>query len=378
MLNIDRVTLREIRLPLKEPFRISSGVERERRIILIQLMDMEGIYGWGECVALEEPNYSPETTDTCWTLIRDVVAPRVLTREFEGPEDVHAVLARDFRGNNMAKAAVEMAAWELGAQLQRKPLSELLGGTRKTVATGISIGIQVSPEALAERAQAAREEGYRKIKIKIQPGEDIQYVRAVVIALGFEAPIAADANCAYTLADLPHLCKLDEFDLVMLEQPLAWDDLRRHAELQKELLTPICLDESITSADRAEDMIALKSGKIVNIKPGRVGGFVEAKKIHDLCAENDIPVWCGGMLETGIGRAHNVALASLENFTIPGDLSPSARYWEEDIVDPEWTMDDHGNVTVPLDKPGMGVDVDLERVESLTVRTETISRSQFK
>ena len=373
MINVLRITLREIRLPLVEPFRISSGVVSDRRILLVQLDEADGYTGWGECVAMESPNYSPETVDTCWMMIRDCVAPRVLGVEFKEPKQVHAVLERNFRGHNMAKAAVEMAMWDLASQIERKSLSELLGGTREQIGTGISIGIQPDPETLAKKALAAYEEGYQKIKIKIQPGADIQYVRAVFGELGPEAPIMVDANSAYTTDDFHHIGKLDEFGLVMIEQPLAWDDVLRHAELQKNLMTPICLDESITNVDRAQDMITLGSGKIINIKPGRVGGFAEAIAIHDLCAENEIPVWCGGMLESGIGRAHNVALASLPNFVIPGDLSPSARYWEQDIVTPEWTMDSQGRVTVPRDKHGLGVTVDVERIEKLTVRTEVVN-----
>jgi O-succinylbenzoate synthase len=250
-------------------------------------------------------------------------------------------------------------------------LSALLGGTRDRVEVGISIGIQSDPGALARKAEAAHREGYRKIKIKVQPGADIDYVRAVRETLGPGAHLMADANNAYTLADAEQLARLDDFDLMMLEQPLEREDLVRHAALQKLLRTPLCLDESITSVARAEDMIALKSGRIVNIKPGRVGGFSSSIAIHDLCERNGIPVWCGGMLESGIGRACNVALASLPNFTLPGDLSPSARYWARDVVTPEWTMDD-GLVTVPRDAAGLGVDVDRDRIDDLTVRREVL------
>ncbi|MEX2015772.1 MAG: o-succinylbenzoate synthase [Candidatus Hydrogenedentales bacterium] len=372
MLNVQNIILREIRLPLVEPFQISSGVEHERRILLVEVHDTHGAFGWGECVAGAGPNYAPETIDTAWIMIRDWVAPRVLGKEIEHPSQVHALLERNFRGHNMAKAAVEMALWDLYAQIAGVSLAELLGGTRDVIATGISLGIQDSPETLARKAAAARAEGYRKIKVKIRPGEDVQYVRAVVGELGDTSIVMADANSAYTLDDTEHLQKLDALGLLMIEQPLAWDDLRRHAELQKHLRTPLCLDESITSLDRAEDMIALQSGRIINIKAGRVGGHTASIAIHDLCAANDIPVWCGGMLESGIGRAHNVALASLPNFTLPGDVSPSARYWAEDIVEPEWTMDKEGFVTVPRDFPGIGVEVNTKRVEALTVRCENV------
>jgi o-succinylbenzoate synthase len=376
MLRIDRVALREIRLALREPFRISSGVCTERRIFLLELSEADGSVVWAECVAGENPNYSPETIDTAWYAIREWVAPRVLGRSLDGPEVVHELLERGFRGHNMAKAAVEMGCWAVAAQKKGVSLSQLLGGTRDRVPTGISIGIQATPDALVERANRALAAGYRKIKLKIQPGADVLFVRAVRDAVGLDVHLMADANSAYTLADADHLQKLDAFDLIMLEQPLGRDDLVRHAELQRRMRTPICLDESITDVERAEDMITLGSGRIINIKPGRVGGFAVSKRIHDVCARTGVPVWCGGMLESGVGRAYNVALASLPNFSLPGDLSPSARYWERDIVRPEWTMDAQGMVRVPLKVPGIGVEPDLDRIEDLTVRRESLeSRS---
>jgi O-succinylbenzoate synthase len=272
----------------------------------------------------------------------------------------------------MAKAALEMGCWGLAAVHDGVPLAESLGGTRDRVATGISLGIQPTPDALVERARAARAAGYNKIKVKIAPGADVPFVRAVREALGPDVHLMADANSAYTLADADHLAQLDDFDLIMLEQPLGQDDLVRHAALQRRMRTPICLDESILDVQRAEDMIALGSGRIVNIKPGRVGGYASSLAIHDLCKANGIPVWCGGMLESGVGRAYNIALASLPNFTLPGDLSPSARYWERDIVTPEWTMDSEGMVRVPRDVPGLGIEVDLGRVDDLTARYELL------
>jgi len=372
MLRIERIVLREIRLPLKEPFRISSGVVSERRIALLELLATDGTVGWSECVAGEQPNYSSETIDTAWLAMREWLAPRVLGRSYDGPQTVFAALDRSVCGHNMAKAAIEMGCWDVAARQANLPLSKLLGGARDRVATGISIGIQENPEALAERARAAYERGYRKIKVKIQPGADVDYVRAVRRELGPAVHLMADANSAYTLNDAGHLQQLDAFNLIMIEQPLSRDDLLRHAELQRRLTTPLCLDESITSVDRAEDMIALGAGRIINIKPGRVGGFAVSKAIHDLCHRNAIPVWCGGMLESGVGRAHNVALASLPNFTLPGDLSPSARYWTRDIVEPEWTMDADGMVHVPLDRPGIGVAVDMDFVDQITVRREVL------
>ncbi len=370
MIQIQRITLREIRLALKEPFRISSGVVSERRICLLELKDASGTVGWSECVAGEQPNYSPETIDTAWHAIVNWVAPRVLGKRFVHPEEVYAALQENVRGHEMAKAAVEMGCWDVEARVQQLPLARLLGGTQARVPVGISLGIQSSPDELVERAESAARQGYRKIKLKITPGADIDYVRAVREALP-DANLMADANNAYTLDDADHLARLDAFGLSMIEQPLEREDLVRHAALQKRLRTPLCLDESITSVARAEDMIALESGRIINIKPGRVGGFASSIRIHNLAQQHGIPVWCGGMFESGIGRAHNVALASLPNFTLPGDLSPSARYWERDIVQPEWTMDADGMVQVPLDRPGIGVNVDVDRIESLMVRRWT-------
>ena len=372
MLNIRKIELREIGLKLKEPFRISSGVVHERRILLLKLTDESGATEWSECVAGETPNYSYETIDTALLAIRQWLSPRVLGANIEHPKDVHALLDRNIAGHNMAKAALEMGCWGLFARKQGTSLSHLLGGTREQVPTGISIGIQANPKALVERALRARADGYRKIKVKIQPGADLDYVRAVRDALPEDTELMADANNAYTLMDAAHLKQLDSFHLLMIEQPLHRDDLVRHAKLQQRLATPICLDESITDVSRCEDMIELEAGRIINIKPGRVAGFTVSKRIHDICQRAGIPVWCGGMLESGVGRAYNVALASLPNFSLPGDLSPSARYWDRDIVTPEWTMDE-GMVTVPRDKPGIGVTVDMAFVETLTVRTETLS-----
>ncbi|MGD8276825.1 MAG: o-succinylbenzoate synthase [Gemmatimonadota bacterium] len=363
---LSRAVLREIRLPLREPFRISSGEIGERRILLLELGDGDGVRAWSECVAGEHPNYSPETVDTAWFALSEWLVPRLLGAEVE-PAEVHAVLERDLRGHRMAKAALEMGMWGLEAERTARPLAERIGGVREFVAVGISLGIQSSPDRLVEKAAAALAAGYRKIKLKIGPGSDVAYVGAVREALGADAPLMADANNAYSLADVDALVALDVFGLLMLEQPLDHEDLVRHAALQKRLRTPICLDESITSVARAEDMIELGAGRILNIKPGRVGGFAQSRAIHDVCAAHAVPVWCGGMLESGIGRAYNVALASLPNFTIPGDLSPSARYWERDVVKPEWTMSD-GLVRVPFDRPGIGVEVDADRIDDLTVR----------
>lgn len=370
MLRLTGLTLREIRLPLREPFQISSGTMSERRILLLELEDASGAVAWSECVADDTPNYTSETIDTAWLATTRWVAPRLLGRELAGPGEVHDVLERDFRGHNMAKAGVEMGMWGLEAERQQVPLARLIGGTRDHIDVGISLGIQASPEALVAKAGAALAEGYRKIKIKIKPGKDVAFVRAVREAFP-DAPLMADANNAYTLETADALVAMDDLDLMMFEQPLDWEDIVRHRTLQARLRTPICLDESVTSLARAQDMVTLEAGRLINIKPGRVAGFSASLAIHDFCEAHGIPVWCGGMLESGIGRAYNVALASLPNFRKPGDVSPSARYWARDVVDPEWTMTD-GRVRVPLDRPGIGVTVDRARVEALTVRSERL------
>lgn len=371
MIRLERVVLREIRLPLKEPFRISSGVVEDRRILLLELHTSEGVRSWSECVAGEKPNYSPETIDTAWFALHAWLAPKLLGELLEGPADAHARMESDVRGHRMAKAALEMGLWGLLAEQEGVSLAQLLGGTEERIPVGVSLGIQATPEALVERAAAAAAAGYHKIKLKIEPGREIAFVAAVRDALP-DAELMVDANNAYTLEDAGLLIQLDDFDLMMIEQPLESEDLVRHAELQRRLRTPLCLDESITSVNRLEDMLRLRSGRIVNIKPGRVGGFTSSVAIHDMARANDVPVWCGGMLESGVGRAYNVALASLPGFTLPGDLSPSARYWARDIVTPEWTMDANGMVTVPRDVPGLGVQVDEDRIDDLTVRTEVL------
>ena len=367
------ITLREIRMALVEPFRISSGAADVRRILLLETRDADGFTAWSECVAGERPYFSPETVDTAWLAIREWLGPLALGEPFAGADAVHPRLEAAVRGHPMAKAAVEMGVWVLAAERAQQSLASLLGGTRAQIATGISIGIQDRPDQLVDAVRRALAQGYRKAKIKVQPGADVAYVAAVREAVGDEAPLMVDANSAYTTADFDHLAALDRFGLMMIEQPLDRDDLLRHAALQRRLATPICLDESITSLDRVDDMLELHAGRIVNIKPGRVGGFAPARAVHDRCAAAGAPVWCGGMLESGVGRACNVALASLPNFVLPADLSPSARYWQRDIVTPEWTMDATGLVTVPRDRPGLGVTVDRGRVDDLTVCSETLT-----
>lgn len=371
MIQVREVRLREIRLPLREPFRISSGVAHERRICLLEMEDVEGRTSWSECVAGSTPNYTSETVDIAWLSLLEWLLPRVVGEKFDSPGEVFPALHRNIRGHLMAKAAVEMAAWNLAAKKRELPLAELLGGSESEVPTGISLGIEEDPGETARKAREAVREGYRKVKLKIAPGRDLETVRTVRESVGRDAELAVDGNAAYTADDLDHLARLDDFSLLMIEQPFGAGDLLQHRKLQERISTPVCLDETVIEPDRARDMIALDAGRIVNIKPGRVGGISRSVAIHDLCAEADVPVWCGGMLETGIGRAYNVALASLPNFRLPGDLSPSRRYWERDIVSPEWTMSDGGMVAVPRDEPGLGIAVDRGRIEELTVRSAT-------
>lgn len=377
MITIQEVSLREIRLRLVEPFRISSGETWDRRILLVRLAGSDASGGeataWGECVAGEYPSYGPETVDTARLALREWLVPRLLGRGFEHPRDVFPLLDRNLRGHHMAKAALEMACWELAAALAGEPLARLLGGEREAVPTGISLGIQDAPADLVAKARAAFERGYRKVKVKIRPGADREYLDPLRRELGPEAHLAVDANAAYTSADFDHLVGLDDLGLLMIEQPLEGGDLLRHARLQRLLSTALCLDETVISPDRAEDMIELGAGRIVNIKPGRVGGFRQAIAIHDLCRAQGVPVWCGGMLESGIGRAHNVALASLPNFVLPGDLSPSDRYWARDVVEPAWTMDGEGMVRVPWERPGRGVEVDEQYLDSITAWKERVA-----
>jgi O-succinylbenzoate synthase len=364
-MRIERAELREIPLRLKEYFEISSGGKQDRRILLLTLHG-EGHEGWGECVVGEDPGYSYETTETAWHLLTDFILPKVVGREAEGPEDVLSPVAW-IRGHQMAKAAVEMAAWDLAARIDGLSLSEKLGGTRRAVPVGVSIGLQRTDEALHQKVDGYVSEGYARIKIKIKPGRDVEMLAGLRQRFP-DVSIMADANSAYRLSDAERLKELDALDLLMIEQPLAHDDFLEHARLQERLTTPVCLDESIESVGDVELALHLGSCRIVNIKPGRVGGLGTSRRIHDLMKAQGLPVWCGGMLESGIGRAHNVALASLEGFTLPGDISASRRYWDQDVVIPEFEISD-GRMAVP-DGPGIGVEPDLERIESLTVRRQ--------
>ena len=378
-----KISLREILLPLVEPFVTANGVVDNRRIVLLELVDADGAVAWSECVAEATPSYSPETVDGAWLALSEWIIPTVLGQTFSHPRDVHIRLANRVRGNNMARAAVEMGLWGLAAEKHGCSLASLLADAsrteespRKSVETGIALGMQSSSEALVERVSVAVSQGYRRIKLKVSPDTDFRHLQAASDLIENRAALSVDANCTFSLDDQRHVALLEQLDslhLSMIEQPLGCDDLVRHAELQRRIATPICLDESIASDSDAEAMVAFNSARVVNLKPGRVGGFTESIAIHDRCASAGIPVWCGGMLESGIGRAYNVALASLPNFTLPGDLSPSARYWTRDVVTSPWVMSSRGEVEVPLQRKGIGVEADTAYIEELTVREKTFS-----
>jgi len=361
---IERLELRLLKLPLVHFFETSFGRIDDKHFILVRL-DGDGATGYGECVAEQDPYYSSETNETAWHIIADFVAPRVLGVEVAHPRDLFAAL-KAIRGHNMAKAAVEMAAWDLFAKQRGEPLSRALGGVRDRIASGVSIGIQRSLPELAEKVERELAAGYRRIKIKIKPGWDVAAVDMVRTRFG-AIPLMVDANAAYTLADADHLAELDRFDLMMIEQPLDYDDIADHATLQRRLKTPICLDESIKTIGIARDAIAAGACRIINIKPGRVGGFAESIRLHDLCAAHAIPVWHGGMLESGIGRAANVHLSTLPNFTLPGDIAASKRYFDPDLIEPPIEVAADGTVAVPT-APGIGVTIRHDRVEAATLR----------
>ena len=368
-MQIRGVTLQEIRMKLVAPFETSMERTEARRILLVQA-DVDGVTGWGECVAGESPYYSPETTDTAWLILRDFLWPMIKGKEFSSAGEVWDLLRR-VRGHNMAKASLEAAVWDAEAKEKGIPLSKLIGGVREEIPSGVSVGIKESLDDLAAAVQKELAAGYRRIKIKIKPGKDLELVRR----LRQDFPpikLMVDANSAYTLNDWPLLKQLEGFYLMMIEQPLGWDDLYSHVELQKKLDTPICLDECIHTEEQARAAIELGACKIINIKMGRVGGHTVARRIHDLCERHDIPVWCGGMLESGIGRAHNIALSTLPNFSLPGDVAASKRYWAEDIIDPEVVVSPQGTIRVPT-RPGIGFEPRLDHIEKLSVRKERLS-----
>ena len=367
-MRIRKITLREIHLRLLSPFQTSFGTQQLRRIVLVEA-DAGDVAGWGESTAGENPFYSYETAETSWYILRDHLWPLVRGKEIASASEAWSLFA-PVRGHNMAKAALETALWDIEAKQKNMPLAKLLRGTREEIPCGVSIGIQPTMEGLIAKVDEALAAGYQRIKIKIKPGTDIEPVRALRQRFP-RVRLMADANSAYTLADAPLLKELDAFHLMMIEQPLGWDDIYSHAQLQRQLDTPICLDECIHEAENARAAIELRACRIINIKLGRVGGHTSARQVHDICAANSIPVWCGGMLESGIGRAHNIAMSSLPNFSLPGDVSASKRYWAEDIIEPEVEVSSQGTIRVPS-APGIGYAPRTDRIEALTKRREVL------
>jgi len=366
---IDRITLRQIRMPLVHFFETSFGRTYERHMVLVEVAG-GGASGWGEITAGENPFYNEEWTESAWLIARDYVAPRVLNHPFENADQV-ADRTAHIRGHRMARGGVETAVWDLEARRAGVPLAKQIGGgSRAEIACGVSIGIQDSVPQLLEKIETEVNAGYQRIKMKIKPGWDVDVIREVRRAFP-KIRLMADANSAYTLSDAPRLKCLDEFGLMMIEQPLAHDEIIDHAALQAQLQTPICLDECIRDAHQAEQAIRMKACGIINIKLGRVGGFREAKRVHDVAQQHGIPVWCGGMLESGIGRAHNIALSTLPNFILPGDVSASKRYWKRDIISPAVEVSPRGTITVPS-APGFGYEIDHDLLRQITVREETI------
>jgi o-succinylbenzoate synthase len=373
-IRLEQITLREIRMPLVHFFETSFDRITARRIVLVEVQS-EGVSGWGEVTAGENPFYNEEWTESAWLILRDFVAPRVLNHTFECAAGTGARSAH-IRGHLMARGGLEVAVWDLEARMLGKPLYQHIGqgaqgAARREIPCGVSIGIQDSVPQLLQKIEMELAAGYQRIKMKIKPGWDVEVIREVRLRFP-DILLMADANSAYTLADAPRLQRLDEFNLMMIEQPLAHDEIIDHAKLQAQIKTPICLDECIRSAHHAEQAIAMDAGRIINIKLGRVGGFAEAKRVHDVAQSGGIPVWCGGMLESGIGRAHNIALATLPNFTLPGDVSASKRYWARDVIEPPVDVTPQGTIAV-RDEPGFGYELDREFLDSITVRRESIS-----
>lgn len=367
-MRIDYLELRQVALNLVTPFTTSFGTQVERPCLIVRLGG-EGVEGWGECVAGDGPWYSYETVETAWHVTLSFIAPEIIGQDVVDAADLWRRLAR-IRGHRMAIAGVEQALWDLQARTQQQPLSTLLGATRSEVPVGVSVGIQESPAKLADVVGHFLDQGYQRIKLKIAPGRDLPFVAAVRERYP-DILLSVDANSAYTLADTAHLRELDRFNLLMIEQPLGEEDIVDHATLQRELKTAICLDEAICTPDDARHAIALGSCRIINIKPGRVGGLLRSIQIHDICRDADVPVWCGGMLETNIGRGTNVALAALPNFRLPSDISASARYYAQDVAGPSFTVSPAGTVPV-RDTPGNGVEVDEGALAAATSRVERV------
>src|SRR5579864_8679352 len=369
-MKIDRIVLRQIRMPLVHFFETSFGRTTERDMILVEAVS-DGVSGWGEVTAGENPFYNEEWTDSAWLILQDFAVPRVLGKSIAGAGEV-APLTEHIRGHRMARGGLEVAAWDLDARLNGKPLwKQIGGGARREIPCGVSIGIQESVPQLLEKIDRELQAGYQRIKMKIKPGWDVDVVRQVRERFP-SIKLMADANSAYTLKDADHLKRLDDFYLMMIEQPLAHDDIIDHAVLQSKLQTPICLDECIRSAHHAEQAIRLRACGIINIKLGRVGGFREAKRVHDVAQAAGVPVWCGGMLEAGIGRAHNIALSTLPNFTLPGDVSASKRYWQRDIIQPAVETTANGTIAI-RDGAGFGYALDTDFIRAITVREESIA-----
>ena len=369
-MKIERVTLRQIRMPLVHFFETSFSRTYKRDIVLVEVVESGGATGWGEVTAGENPFYNEEWTESAWLILRDYAAPRVIDQDLAGPEDVFP-LTKHIRGHNMARGGLETATWDLSARMECVPLwKKIGGGARREIPCGVSIGIQDSVEQLLEKIDTELAAGYQRIKMKIKPGWDVDVVRRVRERFP-SIKLMADANSAYTLADIDHLRKLDDFYLMMIEQPLSHDDIIDHAELQSKLQTPICLDECIRTARHAEQAVQMRACGIINIKLGRVAGFREAKRVHDIARAAGIPVWCGGMLEAGIGRAHNIALATLPNFVLPGDVSASKRYWKQDIIQPTVETTPRGTIEI-RDEPGFGYALDSEYIREITVREESV------
>ncbi|MBI9060208.1 MAG: o-succinylbenzoate synthase [Labilibaculum sp.] len=367
---IEKIELRHVKMELISPFETSMGVEFNEEHIIVAVYS-EGIIGWGECVAEGTPYYSSETVKTAWHILKDFLIPELLGKNIISI-DIAIELGARIRGHRMAKAGLETALWDVFAKSQNISLSKILGGTRKIIEVGVSIGIQSTPNLLIDKVADYLAEGYRRIKIKIAPGRDLSYLKA----LRKEYPdirLQVDANSAYTLNDIEILLAMDLYNLELIEQPLAYDDIYEHSQLAKKLKTPLCLDESIHSFADAKAAIELGSCKIINIKPGRVGGFTESKKIHDYCKNNHVPVWHGGMLESGIGRAGNVALASLPNFTLPGDISASKKYYKYDIIETSFEINNDSTMYVPT-KPGIGVEILHDQLKKITICKEEFSK----
>lgn len=369
-LQLDRIELREIEMPLKAPFETSFGVTTSRRVIVVRVFDKTGATGYGECTAMEAPFYNHETVDSAWSVILNFVAPILASAKITNASCVAKAL-EPIIGNRMAIGAVETAIWDLEAKLYNEPLWKHLAGTRSEINCGVSIGLQKSTELLTESVARELESGYQRIKIKIKPGQDIELVKAVRREFP-DIVLSVDANSAYSLdRDVRMLEELDDYGLLMIEQPLAAGDLLEHAKLQRLLKTPLCLDESITSLRDAQQALEIEACRIINIKLGRVGGHTSARSIQEFAEQRGIPVWCGGMLETGIGRAHNIAMSTLGGFTLPGDVSASARYWHNDIIDPPVTVSPQGTILAPS-AAGIGYEVNEKTITNLTVRSQSV------